>query len=162
MKRSRKEEQEKQDEGKRRRTSPPAVKIHPALLGGNVQVPATVQANKNPKVEKPVVNPYLAERSGGRRSRPLKMNPAGKFIKRAEEARQTAREEELEQLIADTTSTQQGLLIDLELVPESVLYTSPPPLIEWWDAGLIINADYDNITGINFYLSLGIISVLTF
>lgn len=79
----------------------------------------------------------------GRPPRHLVFNPKGKYIAQAAAARRAAKLEDMKQRIA---ARKRHAGIDEDLDAEKGYLVPPPPAIEWWDEGLVLNGqDYTGI-----------------
>jgi U4/U6 small nuclear ribonucleoprotein PRP3 len=78
-----------------------------------------------------------------RRKATLHFNAKGKYIQQAEEQRKEAKMEELRQRIAEQ-SRKAGLDSEFDVLERNIK-RQPPPEIEWWDAPLLKNANYNDL-----------------
>jgi len=103
-----------------------------------------------PSVEEIKSNPYFDPNLGsknvvakGRHSRQLIFNQKGKYIQQAAALRRQAQLEAMKKRIAEH-ARQAG--IDEDLDTEKAFLVPTPPLIEWWDEGLVNGDSYDAIS----------------
>ncbi|KAL2755849.1 hypothetical protein ACRALDRAFT_1064166 [Sodiomyces alcalophilus JCM 7366] len=94
-------------------------------------------------------NPYYDEQlaaqpaSGKQREpRQLIFNQKGKYIQQANALRRQAALEAMKKRIADQT---RRAGIEEEMDMEKNFVVEAPPEIEWWDEGLVVDGNYDNI-----------------
>lgn len=115
------------------------VALHPLLRG----ITPTLPRNHNPVKQKVqarfdplAINPYLEQQNaGGRRARPLELNPKGKYIAAGNELRQRAEHER--QLEAKRQEAREKNLLPDESIGEHLYKLVMPPSVEWWDAPFV-------------------------
>ncbi|KAI9034423.1 pre-mRNA processing factor 3-domain-containing protein [Hyaloraphidium curvatum] len=84
-----------------------------------------------------------------RRSRKLKFNAPGKYIQVANQVRAQAQLEKLRKEIAEKVK-QTGMESEMELVSDQAIRREAPPDVEWWDAPLLRNPTYEDLSFENF------------
>ena len=104
-----------------------------------------------PSAEETRNNPYFDPALGAktatlksRKSRQLNFNEQGKYIKQAAAIRRQDALEKMKKRIAE--SSRKAGVVDEDLDTEKAFLVQPPPDIEWWDEGLVVGSDYDNIS----------------
>ena len=104
-----------------------------------------------PSAEETRNNPYFDPSLGAktatlksRKSRQLNFNEQGKYIKQAAAIRRQDALEKMKKRIAE--SSRKAGVVDEDLDTEKAFLVQPPPDIEWWDEGLVIGSNYDNIS----------------
>ncbi|KAI1366388.1 pre-mRNA processing factor 3-domain-containing protein [Xylaria arbuscula] len=100
-----------------------------------------------PSAEEIKSNPYYDANLGAptvkpRQSRQLIFNQKGKYIQQATALRRQAALEALKKKIAAQT---RKAGIDEDIDVEKNFVVEAPPEIEWWDEGLVVGNNYDNI-----------------
>ncbi|KAJ8327039.1 hypothetical protein BDV3_000170 [Batrachochytrium dendrobatidis] len=78
-----------------------------------------------------------------RPSRSLKFVQHGKYIDIAEKQRTLLTLEKLKRDIAEKIKTT-GIDKEIDLVSDKSLRTEPPPIVEWWDANIIMDGSYSD------------------
>lgn len=79
-----------------------------------------------------------------RHGRTFRFNPQGKYQQLAEQMRQEAQLEALKQRIAES-ARKAGLDSEFETLEKNIK-REPPPTVEWWDAALLPNKTYDDLS----------------
>lgn len=119
------------------------IELHPLLSGKPAPAPKI-----NPNLQKLnkqgfQVNPYLDNLAPTRAKRELQFNEHGKYIKQAQDLRETYQQEQLQRKILQQRK-EQGLEPDLILKEDKFKSEQPPPVMEWWDEPYYNNKDYDS------------------
>ncbi|KAI0937628.1 hypothetical protein AcW1_010252 [Taiwanofungus camphoratus] len=76
--------------------------------------------------------------------RNFRFNPKGKYVQIANQVRQEAQLEQLKQRIAES-ARKAGLDTEFETLEKNIR-REPPPAAEWWDAALLPNKDYNDLS----------------
>lgn len=100
-----------------------------------------------PSLEETTSNPYfdasLSHKTVSakpRKSKQLVFNQKGKYIQQAAALRRQANLEAMKKRIAESS---RKVGIDEDLDTEKAFLVEKPPEIEWWDEGLVKDANYD-------------------
>ncbi|KAK9450012.1 pre-mRNA processing factor 3-domain-containing protein [Limtongia smithiae] len=91
----------------------------------------------------PYFDPNIEARPKERNRRTLHFVEHGKYIEQANEIRAQAHLEELKKRIQES-SKKAGLDEELEM-SDIALKRDEPPIVEWWDQGLLSNQTYDDL-----------------
>ncbi|KHN97841.1 U4/U6 small nuclear ribonucleoprotein Prp3 [Metarhizium album ARSEF 1941] len=113
------------------------------------------QVVQNDVVNNPYLDQHLAYQSAGgrpRESRRLVFNQKGKYIQQANALRRQAALEAMKKRIAEQTR-KAGINEDLDVEKNFVI--EQPPVVEWWDEGLIDGNSYEQVE------SLGSLRLMT-
>ncbi|KAI5992755.1 pre-mRNA processing factor 3-domain-containing protein [Pisolithus albus] len=116
-------------------TPPPAPTPVPVAEVKSNPYASSVSAAKDP-----VFEGVPKERVG----RTFKFNPKGKYVQLGIQMRQESKLEALKQRIAES-ARKTGLDSEFETL-EKKIKREPPPEVEWWDAALLPNKTYDDLT----------------
>ncbi|SJL03727.1 related to U4/U6 small nuclear ribonucleoprotein hPrp3 [Armillaria ostoyae] len=101
--------------------------------------PVPIMESANPYASKETIEGAPKDRMG----RNFRFNPKGKYIAQADQMRKEAQLEALKQRIAES-ARKAGLDSDMGI--EKSVKRAPPPEAEWWDAALLPNKTYDDLS----------------
>ncbi|KAG7443642.1 PRP3-domain-containing protein [Guyanagaster necrorhizus] len=104
-----------------------------------VPTPVPIMESANPYAPKETIEGAPRDRMG----RNFRFNPKGKYIALADQVRKEAQLEALKQRIAES-ARKAGLDSDMGI--EKSVKRAPPPEAEWWDAALLPNKTYEDLS----------------
>ncbi|KAK0467274.1 pre-mRNA processing factor 3-domain-containing protein [Desarmillaria tabescens] len=101
--------------------------------------PVPIMESANPYASKETIEGAPKDRMG----RNFRFNPKGKYVALADQLRKEAQLEALKHRIAES-ARKAGLDSDMGI--EKSVKRAPPPEAEWWDAALLPNKTYDDLS----------------